>query len=201
MKKICNVLTNSELNFIKMACRRSSACKEQCNLQAITGKGCWILLLASQWQPRATCINAVYNSLNWQDFKACNSKTNFLDLEESQYFHLKKKKLKVRLYYYFHVISLESFIFVLHELIPYSAVYTLMLGKIGSRRRRGWQRMRWLGGITSSMDMNLGKFCEMVRGTTGKHGVLPPMRVANSQTWLGDWTNPLFITDVSSVTS
>ena len=113
----------------------------------------------------------------------------------------KKKKHKVRLYYYFHVISLESFIFVLHELIPYSAVYTLMLGKIGSRRRRGWQRMRWLGGITSSMHTNLGKFCKMVRGRTGKHGMLPPMGVANSQTWLGDWTNPLFITDVYSFTS
>ena len=34
---------------------------------------------------------------------------------------------------------------------------TLMLGKIEGRRRRGWQRMRWLGGITESMDMSLSK--------------------------------------------
>ena len=40
---------------------------------------------------------------------------------------------------------------------------TLMLGGIGGRRRRGRQRMRWLGGITDAIDMNLGKLWEMVR--------------------------------------
>ena len=77
--------------------------------------------------------------------------------------------LKLKLQYFAHLMCRTD-----------SLEKTLMLGKIEGRRRRGCQRMRWLDGVTNSMDMNLSKFWEIVKDREAWH--------AEAQWFAKSWT-------------
>ena len=135
----------------------------------------WELDCEESWEPKNWCFWTVVLEKTLESPLDCKEINQSILKEISPGCSLEGLMLKLKLQYFGHLMwrvdSLEKI---------------LMLGGIGDRRRRGWQRMRWLDGTTNLMDMSLSELQELVMGTkawyAGIHGVV------KSWTRLSNWT-------------
>ena len=129
----------------------------------------WELDCEESWVPQNWCVCTVVLE------KTLERSNQSILKDISPGISLEGMMLKLKFQYFGHLMlrvdSLEK---------------TLMLGGIGGRRRRGWQRMRWLDGITDSMDVNLSELQELVLYREAWRAVIHG--VTKSQTGLRDWT-------------